>query len=333
MSLSDSIQKILSKIQRRFPPFSIILAAIFVISANLSAMALGETFQVWAQWQLGTPNLLFLAYLAVFILSAWFIYLLGGMFFRIFSLSGKAEKRQHLVLFLSNLLRVSEDDLKTRGGMDQSIYECLSIFPDSTSAPDLSGDLLKMAQIKENSGRLWKWEMPLRAIHWHLGTLKTVTIFGSASSKENPGSVLQVRHFVDFCRRYPELGKDEKGKDKINFIAWCKDKTSHSQEIDTDTAFASEQGWDFENYEELKKGLELLLRDFNYGGVSDREIMIDFTGGMKVTSVVATGATFNRALKAQYIQTNKPYNAIEYDVFLVFSDKGEAKGTSHHGCN
>ena len=190
-----------------------------------------------------------------------------------------------------------------------------------------------MAQIKENSGRFWKWEMPLRAIHWHLGTLKSVTIFGSASSKEIPGSMVQVRHFVDFCRRYPGLGKDEKGKDKISFIAWIKDKTVHSQEIKTDTAFASDQGWDFENYEELKKGLELLLRDFNYWGVSDREIMIDFTGGMKVTSVVATGATFNRALKAQYIQTNKPYNAIEYDVFLVFSDKGEATGTSHHDRN
>ncbi len=59
-----------------------------------------------------------------------------------------------------------------------------------------------------------------------------------------------------------------------------------------------------------------LLRAFKRRRVSDDRIMIDFTGGQKVTSVVAASVTFNRTIKAQYIQTNTPHEVISYDILM-----------------
>ncbi len=50
--------------------------------------------------------------------------------------------------------------------------------------------------------------------------------------------------------------------------------------------------------------------------------MIDFTGGQKVTSVVAASLTFNRRIKAQYVQTNPPWQVVSYDVIHGFANPG-----------
>jgi hypothetical protein len=42
------------------------------------------------------------------------------------------------------------------------------------------------------------------------------------------------------------------------------------------------------------------------------EIMIDFTGGQKVTSVVAAYISANSKVKAQYVQTNDPWQVKSY---------------------
>lgn len=82
-------------------------------------------------------------------------------------------------------------------------------------------------------------------------------------------------------------------------------------------------GWNFEDFDDLKCCLQDHLEELHRMGLDDDEIMIDFTCGQKVTSVVATVMTLNRPLKAQYVQTNPHYDAIEYDIFLAFADRGK----------
>ena len=55
-------------------------------------------------------------------------------------------------------------------------------------------------------------------------------------------------------------------------------------------------------------------------GIPESEIMVDFTGGQKPSSVVAAAVTFNRRVKAQYVQTNRPWNVVSYDLILGTSD-------------
>jgi hypothetical protein len=68
--------------------------------------------------------------------------------------------------------------------------------------------------------------------------------------------------------------------------------------------------------------MRYLLREFKRQHVADDRIMIDFTGGQKVTSVVAASVTFNRTIKAQYVQTNAPHQVISYDILLGSSETG-----------
>src|SRR5439155_6631715 len=81
----------------------------------------------------------------------------------------------------------------------------------------------------------------------------------------------------------------------------------------------AEGGWDFEHFDALSTALLNLLLHFKTQGVRESEIMVDFTGGYKVTSVVAAAVTFNREVKAQYVQTNAPYAAVSYDMLLTHS--------------
>jgi len=48
--------------------------------------------------------------------------------------------------------------------------------------------------------------------------------------------------------------------------------------------------------------------------------MIDFTSGQKPTSIVAATLTFNRKIKAQYVQTNDPWRVLSYDVVYATTD-------------
>ena len=84
----------------------------------------------------------------------------------------------------------------------------------------------------------------------------------------------------------------------------------------------AEGGWDFERFDDLSRAVLHLVRAFKPQRVSDDQIMIDFTGGQKVTGVVAAAVTFNRTIKAQYVQTNHPYDVISYDILMGSPETG-----------
>lgn len=127
----------------------------------------------------------------------------------------------------------------------------------------------------------------------------------------------QVFWFLEVCRKYPDLnGIDFNVVDNREGQPYLLRESSNA-------ALDITAGWNFEDFDDLKSCLQGQLSNLYRVGLKDQDIMIDFTGGQKVTSVAATFMTLNRPLKAQYVQTNSPYKALEYDLYLVLADRGK----------
>ncbi len=211
---------------------------------------------------------------------------------------GEVPKRQHVILFLSNL---SSNNPHIDG-----------IPPGISLNDDLSADIAKITAIKVSKGIRWPWEMPLRAIAHHVGRLSTVTLICSRES------ILQVHWFRAILARYPVLGSLP-----VKVLGNSNDDPEVF-DCPIDSITDTRRGWDFEDFDRLMEGVTFLLRDFlvKECGYSEKEIVVDFTGGQKVTSVVAAAATVNLSVVAQYVQTNPPYAVRGYDLTEARSDTG-----------
>ena len=277
-----------------------IIAAVAVLSANWASDALSDTFQLLLDRAEVEIAPLKLIYIAFFIFMVCLLFKQRHSFFRPhtrYLSSEDAEKRKHLVLFLSNLRKELEDTNGIPKGLELSGH--------------ITKDLRTIEAFKKSDrGKQWSWEMPLRAINYHYGPLETVNLI---CSKE---SLFQLNLFKNICGRYDQF-KD------ITFYVLAK-KSGHSELISLSSPndMGGYEGFDFESFDELSSAMWLLLRKFKKKGYPEHEIMIDITGGQKPTSIVGASLTFNRKIKAQYIQTNTPYKALSYDVILAPADTG-----------
>ncbi len=214
------------------------------------------------------------------------------------------DKRKHLVLFLSNL----PPDLGKTGGVPEWI----------TLSEDIHQDIQQIESLKRKDAKnfWWQWEMPLRAIAHHLekdhskeDTLKTVTIICSKKS------ISQINHFSTICTQYRQL----QGKN-FYLLAKKSEHTSRLIPLSPATDITHFQGYNFEDFDEIVSAMDRLLQESARKGFSERDIMVDITGGQKPTSIVGAAMTFNLKIKAQYVQTNDPWKVISYDVVLSSSD-------------
>ena len=55
----------------------------------------------------------------------------------------------------------------------------------------------------------------------------------------------------------------------------------------------------------------------DHWSMTDADLTIDFTGGQKPASVVAAVASFNRVIRAQYVQTGEPWDVKHYDLVIA----------------
>lgn len=296
--MNRPLEKISLKIQEAIPW---LIAALAVLSANWAASAFYETFQVWGDGQVGMLSPLRLGSILFFGAMVVLFYSKRNVFFRPHTrhlTNEPSEPRKHLVLFLSSLPLT----LEPLGGIPQGIE--LSF---NTVIEDL-----KILEKGKEKGIRWSWEMPLRAMRHHLGFLETVILI---CSKE---SFSQVPLFLRICKRYPEfglvtffvVGQNVYRTELICFSSSTLDCSQH-------------RGLDFESFDELSRTLWALLKEFKKRRFLEQDIMIDFTGGQKVTSVVAATMTYNRKIKAQYVQTNPPWAVLSYDVALGSSGTGK----------
>lgn len=276
-----------------------ILVACTAISSNLAASALQDTFAIWKTGTLGSLDLLRLSYVVFFVVSVCALYKVKSAFFQPrtrFMRSESPEKRKHLILFLS--------DLDTKKGV------FTGGVPAHVSITDnLDNDIKNIEAGKENFPP-WKWEMPLRAIRHHIGRLESVTMVCSRES------IQQIDWFHSLLRQYPAL--------KGNPVQLLAKKDNRPVVLVGLPYKAAEmdgiEGLNFEEFDELTSALLHLIRTFTDKKIPEREIMIDFTGGQKVTSVVAAAVTFNRKIKAQYVQTSGPWGVKSYDLIMGSSE-------------
>lgn len=162
--------------------------------------------------------------------------------------------------------------------------------------------------------------MPLRAIHHHLERLETVTIFCSEKSFS------QVTAFLNICDDYPEVTKirgahPEEKRRQFLLILPSRDKAELTDAREA-ASLQELSHWDFENFAQLFQAFSDLFEEFGNRNFYDKDVMIDLTGGQKPNSVVAALMTFNRKIKAQYVQTNYPWKVVSYDISLLFPDRG-----------
>ena len=185
----------------------------------------------------------------------------------------------------------------------------------------LDEDLRMLADKKRAAqGRLpnWSWEQPLRGIRHHLkadgtGALQRLVIVGSKES------LPQVHVFCNsVLRKYREL-------DAVRVQAFCR-REKFWQLVDCSPEPVSGEGLDFEAFDSQSTALRELLRLLRMDGCRDTDIVIDLTGGMKPTSVVAAAMTFNTDIRTQYVRTQPRiesagdgrwhYDVIGYDLML-----------------
>lgn len=285
-----------------FPWF---LAACAALGSNLAATAVQETIDAIKN---GDCRFSYVnsSYLAFFIVALILLIKQRSAFFMPrtrFMKSEIPEKKQHLVLFLSKLN--TTHPLSDKDGVPAGI----------TLEGNFKDDLEKLVEYKERNKPLkWEWEMPLRAVQHHVGAkskLKTITIVCS------PESILQVGWFQNVLRKYGELASV-----KVQILV----KNDNEPALVASYDKSVHEGWDFEAFDELSIALFYLLGNFRKQNIPEKEIMIDFTGGQKVTSVVAAAISFNRKIKAQYVQTSPDkqgrYNIVSYDMVLGTAETG-----------
>jgi hypothetical protein len=200
------------------------------------------------------------------------------------------EPRQHLVLFLSAL--------ETKG---VSLVEGVPKGIDLSH--NLQADLKTLEKYKETNPP-WRWEMPLRGLLPHKASLQTVTVVTS------PESLKQLRWFCAIVQRYLQPSIKHRAlvrrNDRPEFVP-----------LAADLVFPDDcSGWKFEDFEDLSSAMQYFIQQMRASGARDAEIIIDFTGGQKVTSVVAAAATFNTRIEAQYVQTGPPWDVLSYDMIL-----------------
>ncbi len=276
-----------------------IAAAFVALTVNWAADGTKEVVDVWMKGErvegwVGASRAI---YLILFAAAATWLYLMRTRLFQPrtrFLRNESPEKREHLVLFLSNL------DTARRPFQD-GVPEGVIL------TGDLDEDLAAFAEWKKRNP-YWPWEMPLRAIRHHLGRLSTVTVICSSQS------IQQAHWFGQVVARYPTVQGVP-----VRVFSHEADRPAM---VECPKTPPSRGGWDFERFDDLSRAMLHLLREFKKQQVRDDQIMIDFTGGQKVTSVVAASVTFNRKIKAQYVQTNPPHEVISYDILLGSPETG-----------
>ncbi len=292
--MKKGIEKPLLKL-REWVPW--LVGAIAVLSADWAAEAISDTINIVLSTDPAIISPLRIFYIVFFIIMVGILYRQRKLFFRPHTryLSNESpEPREHLILFLSYL---KTDEEKYEDGVPYGLV--------------LSNDLekdIKAIEHHKNTHRPWPWEMALRGLIPHLKVLKSMTIVCSEKS------ITQVHWFVNICNRYQRIKDVEK-----HLLVQGHPSLIHASSDQRNEA----QGWNFESFDELSRALWILLSKFKRRKYKEHETMIDFTGGQKVTSIVAATMTFNRQIKAQYVQTNPDWDVLSYDVILASSDTGE----------
>lgn len=147
----------------------------------------------------------------------------------------------------------------------------------------LSHDIEALNEIR------WNWQQILRAIKPHKDRLKYLYLIGSKDSGTiKKGSFNYLDGAITFVMQY------------------CPGTRFYRADTPVD----------FEDIESLIEILYQAIKTLKNEGLSESDIMIDITGGQKVTSIAGAVITLNNSIRFQYVQTNPPYEVTAYDLTI-----------------
>lgn len=275
-----------------------IQTVVVVLLGDMVASLLYDSLNLWWQGQPVTLHWPGLLITIIFLLLAAWLYQQGTILFRPRTRTLRdepARPSKHLILFLSNLPG-EPADLQQSGGVPEKL---------PLQFQDIAADLAIMEAHKANR-IIWPWEMPLRAMweHAKAAALEDVTCICSTRS------LAQLPLFLKICRKYPQFAN-------VRYFVLVRHRETGRllSAAELDPASGDYQGWDFERFDQLSEALWDLLDEFGKLGFQEADVMIDFTGGKKVTSVAAALITYNRQVKAQYVDT-ETCQVLSYDIVI-----------------
>ena len=287
------MNRISNKLQRILKRILVFLVVLLVLSSG-SWVADGIKGEVLFLDRFGFWGGLSVAF-GVFLAASGLLYRLRRTFANIQSLSWhKCDPHKSLILLVSTptseieldadsrTLRFKETEIKLSCDLHQDI-ESLDKFP-----------------------RRWNWQQMMRAIRPHIDPEKRLLrlhLIGSTDESFDDGSFIEgsFKH-LDSCKKWlegylpgVEITRDESGVNFGNFKAMVQ----HIQEI----------------INEQKKGGKGKVK------FTDKDIVIDVTGGTTTASIAGASTTLNTKVTFQYVQTNCPYEVFAYDVAYLPHDE------------
>lgn len=134
----------------------------------------------------------------------------------------------------------------------------------------------------------WNWHQLLRGLTPHK-KLQAVYLIGSKDTPKIPGSWHDLNNAENLIRKYFPAIEIEKLKQPV----------------------------DFEDFDEIIKFVTEAISEIKKRGISEKDIIVDVTGGQKTTSIAGAVVTMNRKVTFQYVQTIPDYQVLAYDVFVL----------------
>jgi hypothetical protein len=208
----------------------------------------------------------------------------------------------HLILFLSNL--------SPYGKFVEGVPLGLELVGQLDADLDEMERRKDKEKLKPGEAEIrWAWEMPLRGLQQHRPALQTVTLVCSEQSL--PQAHLFARVISRYKNEFHKLSQDG-----IRLLV----RSGTSVALIPCPVEAAPAGdpkilaWNFEDYDELFKGLVLMMDRLAQEGHRETDMIVDVTSGQKPNSIVGALLTVNRRAKFQYVQTNDPCKVISYDL-------------------
>ena len=278
----NRISNKLKRIPKRI--FAFFLALLVLISGSWLADGIkGEIlfsdwfdFFAYRLWGLLVASVFFVA-------ASYGLYRLRRAFANIQSLSWhKCDPHKSLILL------VSTPTFGTRLDDSRTLH-----FQDKTEVQlscDLHQDIEDLDKLaKTNHSYRWNWQQMMRAIRPHIDPEKRLLRLHLIGSTDG-----SFEH-LDSCKKWlkgylpcVEITRDESGVNFGDFNAMVR----HIQET----------------IDKQKKG------DKGKVKFTDKDIVIDVTGGTTTASIAGASTTLNTRVTFQYVQTNPPYEVFAYDV-------------------
>ena len=279
------------------------VAVFWVIAAGWTADAVKDTLE--NLWPAGIYIWRSICVL-FFIILTWRLYRLKNRFFDLqleeVLPDDNPKKRRVLMAFLSDAHGLRHAALDDKN----NLVFCGKAIP----MENLFDELDEMR--KKDPHLYWPWEVIFRMIDHHREVLQKVVLFCSQET------VMQAAEFGRIFNAFVSAGDwPEKPHVKI-----CVPRRGTYIVVGTDSPVAADDGFSFnDDFGQMTDAIQAVIQHLETQGFRKADMAIDFTGGTKVTSIVAAGLTFNNPIQAQYVKRKHDKLVVAgYD--MIYSNRG-----------